>query len=236
MILFVSKRLSEHKNFTKLIDLFILTTRKTFYSVDNDFIYKKLALDLLAYMGLLKEQSDFVGYGSFLGLFNSITDDYNIKFNNTEYTIPTLVESLKTSLNNIIPFEFVFLKNVSLISQSSNNIIHIEENKEQTERLLSKLNSKTVLRLDLTNTNTNTESFKSLLTLRHNFDVIPINLDVSETELAKTVVMLHSLLNPNVVQSVKLECTIKRKDNKEVEKDGGKTRAEIVPEHDIDEE
>ena len=108
MILFVSKRLSERKSFRKLLDLFILTTRKTFYTIDNDFIYKKLALDILAYLGLMREQTDFVGYGSFVGLFNYLKDDCNIKFNNKEYTIPSLVENLKVSLEDIIPAGIMF--------------------------------------------------------------------------------------------------------------------------------
>lgn len=216
MILFVSKRLSEHENFTKLIDLFILTTRKTFYTIDNDFIYKKLSLNILAYLGLMKEHAGFVGYGSFLGLFNHIKDDYNIKFNNKEYTIPTLIEELKVSLENIIPFELIFLKNLSLITKSSDsNVLIIEENEKETQQLLSKLNPKTVLRLDLSDTNKDTESFESLLKLQQTTSIIPINVNFTEKKLAEVVVMLCSLINTESKNSVKVDCSIELKDKKE---------------------
>ncbi len=225
MILFVSKRLSEHKNFTKLIDLFILATRKTFYTIDNDFIYKKVALDILSYLGLMKEQTDFVGYGSFLGLFNHLKDDYNIKFNNKKYTIPTLVEELKVSLENIIPFELIFLKNLSLITKSSDsNVLIIEENEKETQQLLSKLNSKTVLRLDLSDTNKDTESFESLLKLQQTTSIIPINVNFTEKKLAEVVVMLCSLINTESKNSVKIECSIERKD-KVITKENVKCKA-----------
>lgn len=213
MILFVSKRLSEHKSFTKLLDLFILTTRKTFYTIDNDFIYKKLALDILAYLGLMREQTDFVGYGSFLGLFNYLKDDCNIKFNNKEYTIPSLVENLKVSLEDIIPFELIFLKNLSLItSNSASNILIIEEDEQQTLQLLSKLDPKSVLRLDVSDKNTVTESFESLLKLQRSISSIPINVTLTEKHLAEVVIMLCSLINPQPSKIVNtLNCSIEKK-------------------------
>lgn len=213
MILFVSKRLSEHKSFTKLLDLFILTTRKTFYTIDNDFIYKKLALDILAYLGLMKEQTNFVGYGSFLGLFNYLKDDCNIKFNNKEYTIPSLVENLKVSLEDIIPFELIFLKNLSLIANNSNsNILIIEEDEQQTLQLLSKLDPKSVLRLDISDKDTDPESFESLLKLQRSTSIIPINVTLTEKHLAEVVIMLCSLINPQPNKIVDtLNCSIEKK-------------------------